>query len=291
MRAVALELAYAGPFDWDAMLAFLAARAIPGVELVRDSRYLRSFALGRSRGLVEVRAAPRRRRLLVEVRAAPAAPVKAIGARVRHLFDLDADTAAIDRHLAKDPLLADRVRARPGVRVPGAWDPFELAVRAVLGQQITVAAATLFSGRLARERGSPLPVGTRAEGAVPHLLFPAPAALTGYDFTRIGLTRARSETLRGLAQAVAADQRVLRPRQSLAQAIAELGKLRGIGAWTAHYIAMRAMHEPDAFPATDLGLLRALGDADGRPSPQTLERIAASWRPWRAYAALRLWLQ
>ena len=288
---VLLQLPYAGPYDWDAMLAFLAARAIPGVEAVVGTRYLRSFALGKSRGVLDVQPSGRGGKLRASVRGTGEVPEPLVAARLRHLFDLDADAHAIDAHLGRDPLFAERVRLRPGVRVPGAWDPFELAVRAVLGQQVTVAAATLFSGRLAQACGVSLSPAAGTHPATPRLLFPEPARLADFDFARIGLTRARGETLRGLARTVDRDAFWLSPRQSLAAALADLVALRGIGPWTAHYIAMRAMREPDAFPASDLALRRALGNKQTRPSAAKLEAIARPWRPWRAYAAVRLWLQ
>jgi AraC family transcriptional regulator of adaptative response / DNA-3-methyladenine glycosylase II len=229
----------------------------------------------------------------------------AVVSRVRRVFDLDADIAAIDTHLSRDPVFAARVRARPGIRVPGAWDGFELAVRGVLGQQITVRAATTFAGRLAATFGESLDEespGSASElrracrGAVvdasdPHLIFPTPAALAEADISRIALTRARAAALRSLGAAMTRDPRLLQGDETLDETIRRLCTLPGIGPWTAQYIAMRALREPDAFPATDLGLLRAMQSAQGRPSPAALTQAAEAWRPWRAYAAVRLWIQ
>jgi AraC family transcriptional regulator of adaptative response / DNA-3-methyladenine glycosylase II len=220
--------------------------------------------------------------------------VKALGtivARLRRVFDLDADIAAIDEHLARDPALRARVLARPGLRVPGAWDPFELAVRAVLGQQVSVRAATTFSGRIVAALGRPLAHegDVDARGPRPSVLFPTPKTMAAADVGSIGLTKARAATLRALAAAVARDDRLLRSHETLDDTIQALCALPGIGPWTAQYIAMRALREPDAFPASDLGLLRAMETKAGRPTPAALTERAERWRPWRAYAALRLW--
>jgi AraC family transcriptional regulator of adaptative response / DNA-3-methyladenine glycosylase II len=320
-RGLTLRLGFSPPYDFAAMLEFLAARAIPGVEqVVPGVSYRRTFALGKARGHVEVRAAKGHNHLIAAIASSDVSALSAIVARLRQLFDLDADVAAIDAHLARDPSLRARVLARPGLRVPGAWDSFELAVRAVLGQQISVRAATTFAGRLAGAYGLPLTAAesvptpdarglpltaaesvptpdarglplTAAEGDAPRLLFPTPEALAGADFTQIGLTRARSATLNALAAAVARDPHALRATDQLSDTIEHLCKLPGIGPWTAHYIAMRGLREPDAFPAADLGILRALATASGRPTPKRAAEAAEAWRPWRAYATLRLWTQ
>jgi AraC family transcriptional regulator of adaptative response / DNA-3-methyladenine glycosylase II len=287
---VTLALPYTPPYDWDGMIAFLRPRAIPGVEAVEGDRYRRTFAVGAASGVLEVRPVPGKNHLSATIRTSDVAALGAIVSRLRRLFDLDADMAAIDAHLASDAALAERVRLRPGVRVPGAWDGFELAVRAVLGQQITVAAATTFAGRLAAALGRPLEL-CRDGSDEPALVFPSAEAVASADLTKIGLTRARAETLRGLARAMAGDPHLLRPFETLEATVAKLEALPGIGPWTAHYIAMRALREPDAFPASDLGLLRAMATPEGRPTPAQLLARAEAWRPWRAYAAIRLWLQ
>jgi AraC family transcriptional regulator of adaptative response / DNA-3-methyladenine glycosylase II len=174
--------------------------------------------------------------------------------------------------------------------VPGAWDGFELAVRAVLGQQVTVVGARTLAGRLTETVGQPLTSAAGGDEALTHL-FPTAEAVAAIDPIGIGLTRTRAATLRGIAQAMADDPRLLRAYETLEETVAKLEALPGVGAWTAHYIAMRALREPDAFPASDLGLLRALETPEGRPSPKALLERAEAWRPWRAYAAMRLWLQ
>jgi AraC family transcriptional regulator of adaptative response / DNA-3-methyladenine glycosylase II len=286
---IALKLPFAAPYDWAAMISFLGARAIPGVEAVDDEGYRRTFALDGATGTLEVRPVAGESVLLAVIHTSDVKPLGVIVARLRRLFDLDADIAAIDEHLARDQELARRVTATPGLRVPGAWDPFELAVRAVLGQQVSVRAATTFSGRLVAALGKPLGAGRARGGAA--VLFPTPAAMAMADLGGLGLTGARAATLKSLAAAVAADPRLLRSHDTLEETVAKLCELPGIGPWTAQYIAMRALREPDAFPAADLGLLRALETSAGRPTASALSKRAEAWRPWRAYAALRLWSQ
>lgn len=287
---VVLKLPFSPPYDWRAMLEFLAGRAIPGVERVHAGCYLRTFALNGARGTVEVRALLGEHSLTATIRTDDVRALSPVVARLRRLFDLDADIAAIDEHLRRDPKLARLVRARPGLRVPGAWDSFELAVRAVLGQQISVKAATTLAGRLASRAGEPLGASVTSDGA-PHVLFPTPAAVAQTDLTGIGLTSARCASLNALARTVAADNHVLDGYETLEATKNKLAMLPGIGPWTAQYIAMRALREPDAFPASDLGLLRAMTNGTRRPTPAALTKRAEAWRPWRAYAALRLWMQ
>jgi AraC family transcriptional regulator of adaptative response / DNA-3-methyladenine glycosylase II len=289
---VVLKLPFSAPYDWRGIHEFLAARAIPGVESGEGGRYQRTFADAGATGVVEVREAPRERHLLATIRTSDVKALGPIVARLRRVFDLDTDIAAVDAHLARDRALARSVRERPGIRVPGAWDPFELAVRAVLGQQVSVRAATTFAGRLVAAHGRALPdasASATGDERVPAMLFPTPATLATADLTGIGLTKARAATLNALAAAVAERPSLLSSSETLEHTIEELCALPGIGPWTAQYIAMRALREPDAFPASDLGLLRAMETKAGRPTPAVLAERAEAWRPWRAYAALRLW--
>lgn len=284
-----LKLSYRPPYDWPTMLSFFASRAIPGVERVDGESYQRSFVLGSARGYFQVRALPDQHALSVTIVTSDVRALGAIVTRVRRVFDVDADSNAIDAHLGKDKTLKRYVRKRPGLRVPGAWDAFELAVRAVLGQQVSVAAATTFAARLVKRWGEPLDVSDVSDS--PRLLFPTPAMIATADLTQIGLTRARSRTLNALGAAVASDEHLLEASTTLDETVTKLVALPGIGPWTAQYIAMRALREPDAFPASDLGLLRAMAVNDTRPTPKALLTAAEPWRPWRAYATLRLWLQ
>jgi AraC family transcriptional regulator, regulatory protein of adaptative response / DNA-3-methyladenine glycosylase II len=273
-------------------VTFLAQRAIPGVESVESGCYRRTITLDDARGIVEVRPVEGEHYLLAAIHTSNLAALAGIVARLRQLFDLDADIRAIESHLARDPRLASCVKTHPGARVPGAWDDFELATRAILGQQISVAHATQLAGRLAAAYGEPIASERDLEPAPGlRLLFPRPEALAGAGLTGLGLPRSRATALSSLAAAMVNDPHLLRSFDHLDVAVEKLSRLPGIGGWTAQYIAMRALHEPDAFPATDLGLLRAMATRDGRPTPARLMRTAEAWRPWRAYAAVHLWLE
>ena len=240
--------------------------------------------------MIEVRPHGTRDALVATIRFPVITRLPAIVARIRRIFDLGADPALIREHLSTDPHLAALVAARPGLRVPGAWDGFELAVRAILGQQITVAAATRLAGKLVARYGTLLPSDRRSAATGLAFLFPPPERLTADDLgLTLGMPRARAATLATMAAATLADPALFEPGQSLAEGVARLTALPGIGDWTAHYIAMRALREPDAFPAADIGLMRALATATGRPNPAQLLARAEAWRPWRAYAALHLW--
>ena len=284
--AITLRLPFRQPYHWPAMLGFLGPRAIPGVELVEPGRYRRTISVGDAVGTVEVTPVPGAAYLRATIRIPAVTALGRVVGRLRRLFDLDADPAAIEGHLASDPLLAQAIAARPGLRVPGAWDNFELAIRAMLGQQVSVAAATTLAGRLAAAYGERIP------GAPAGLdrLFPTPEALAAADLAAIGMPGARARAIAALAAAMATDRELLRPFETLDATVEKLSRLPGIGPWTAQYIALRALREPDAFPASDLGLLRAAATEAGRPSPASLLARAEVWRPWRAYAALHLWM-
>ena len=286
--AASIRLPYRAPYDWDAMLAFLTARAIPGVEVVRDGRYARTLSVGGARGVVMVEPGEGAY-LKVTLRFPKVEAWPAVIARIRRVFDLAADPAVIEAHLSEDPDLAPLVAARPGLRAPGAWDGFELAVRAVLGQQITVHAARMLAGKITALHGAPLKDEAANALGLTHF-FPEPARLALVDVETLAMPRARGRALTGLAAAAAADPELFGTRRSLDEAVAALRALPGIGEWTAQYIAMRALREPDAFPSADIGLMRALEGPDGaRPTAAELLARAERWRPWRAYAASHLW--
>ena len=286
--AVAVKLGYRLPYDWDAILAFLRARAIPGIEVVSGNQYARTIAMGGEHGALAVEPVAGNC-LRATVRFPNLRCLPAIIARVRRVFDLAADPALIGAHLSEDPMLAPLVAARPGLRVPGAWDGFELAVRAILGQQVTVAAAARLAGELVSLHGGQAAGSAARERGLTHV-FPTPQQLAGADLAALGMPRARRTALSSLAAAVVADPLIFGSRRGLEEAIAQLRSLPGIGEWTAQYIAMRELREPDAFPAGDVGLMRAMGDrSGGRPSPAELLARAERWRPWRAYGALHLW--
>jgi AraC family transcriptional regulator of adaptative response / DNA-3-methyladenine glycosylase II len=285
---ITVRLPYRAPYDWDAIIGFLAARAIPGVEAVEPRRYARTLAVEGARGVVIVTPGEGDH-LVAEIRFPKVQALPAVIARVRRVFDLSADPALIGAHLSQDPQLAPLVAARPGLRAPGAWDGFELAVRAILGQQITVSAARGLAAKLVEAYGEPaLEPAAAALGLA--RVFPSPERLIGQDIAALGMPKARGAALEALARTVAADRSIFTPRADLESAIAALSDLPGVGEWTAQYIALRELREPDAFPHADIGLLRALTDAEGqRPTPQALLAMSQAWRPWRAYAAQHLW--
>jgi len=280
-ESVALRIPYRPPLDWRGLLAFLAARATPGVEQVADGVYRRTVQVGETVGWIEVSPAPGAAALQVRLSPCDGAALLPVLERVRRVFDLGADPLQIAAQLRGDERLRPLLRARPGLRVPGAWEPFEIAVRGVVGQQVTVAGATTLLGRLVARCGNRVDV---ADGLT-HL-FPTPAALAAADLAGIGMPAARVAALQGLAAAVASGALQLDAARGLDDAVARFRALRGIGEWTAQYIAMRGLGEPDAFPFGDLVLCQALGVRAAE-----LARAAEAWRPWRAYAALHLWAE
>jgi AraC family transcriptional regulator of adaptative response / DNA-3-methyladenine glycosylase II len=289
---IELRLPYQPPYDWPAMVAFLARRALPGVEVVTPERYARTVAVDGVTGtvIVEPSSGNGRNALRAIVRFPKLSALPAIIARLRRVFDLAADPRAIAAHLEKDPALAPLVAERPGLRVPGAWDGFELAIRAVLGQQITVVAAARLAGKLVASYGERVTgVAPDLEAALTHV-FPRPEALAKADLAALGMPRARAAALSAVAAAAVADPHLFDATRELDDAVQRLRAIRGVGEWTAQYIALRQLREPDAFPAGDLGLLRAMAQRDGQDrSPGELLDRSAQWRPWRAYAAQHLW--
>ena len=293
-----LKLPYRAPYHWKAMLAFLALRATPGVESVHEGRYARTHVTSQGSPIwIELGPAPDgSAHAELVVRGQGSGDLLDVADRARRLLDLVADPGAIDASLAADPALAELVEARPGLRVPGAWDGFELAVRAVLGQQVTLRGATTLTGRLVERFGHAIP-HRESDDDAPTLthLFPGPEALADADLAAIGLPAARADTLRGLARAAASGELALRCEDGhdLEASVEALCALPGIGPWTAHYVAMRALREPDAFPSGDLVLRKSLTQrcTPGQPpmSARALEERSAAWSPWRAYAALHLW--
>ncbi len=282
---IVLRLRYRPPVGAEALLAFLGARAIPGVEAVTDGTYRRTLIMPRTRGVVTLEPLPKANMVALRLGFEDLTELPLIVQRSRQLFDLDADPAAIGDVLGSDPVLRPLVAAQPGLRVPGTMDGFELAVRAVLGQQISVPGARTLAARLTVRLGEPLPAPV---GVLTHY-FPSAAAVADGDLLGLGLTEARIASLRALGRAVAMGEIVLDHGADRTQTIGRLMALPGVGPWTASYIALRALGDPDAFPATDLGLRHAV-ERLGRPTdPRSMAGIAEAWRPWRGYAALHLW--
>ncbi len=274
------RLHFRPPYHWQGMLAFLAARATPGVEVVEAGRYRRTISLNGRDGYFEVAFDEGRHALVVQIEFGDPHPLFFIIERIRKMFDLGADWAAVVQSLRSDPALVASVEADPGLRVPGCWNGFELATRAIIGQQITVKGATALAGRIAKTFGKPC----SAANGLTHL-FPPPQVLADAKLANIGCTGARAETVRALARGVC-DGRISFDGVVDSDAfLTRLCEIPGIGKWTAQYVAMRALGEPDAFPSSDLGLLHAMA----LESPRELEHRAEGWRPWRAYAAMYLW--
>ena len=286
---VTLRIRYRPPYDWESMLAYLRMRAIPGLEVVEDGSYQRTVEIDGLVGSVRVVHLPRRQSLAVTIRFPDVRTLPAIVTRVRRLFDLGADIGTIEAHLSRDPALAPLVARRPGLRAPGGWDGFELAVRAILGQQVSVAAARRLAGQLVARHGRALPEERVIHPGLSHT-FPSARRLAAAESIELAMPGARRASLGALAEAAVADPHLFHPFGSIDEAIARLRSIRGVGEWTAQYIALRALRETDAFPASDVGLLRGAALLDGvRPSPRGLLDRAESWRPWRAYAAQHLW--
>jgi AraC family transcriptional regulator of adaptative response / DNA-3-methyladenine glycosylase II len=285
--ALRVVLDVRSPFDVPSAFAFLRARAVPGGDVFSGDTYLRGMSMNGAAGTIAIRPAKGRDAVVVEVSSSLAPALMTIAARTRRLFDSDADPTRIGEHLSRDGVLAKRVAARPALRVMGAFDPFEWAVRAVLGQQISVRGALTIAGRLLAKLGIPLKGGDGVQ--TPAFAWPDAARLAAArteTLTSIGLTRARAGTVLGLARAVADGTLVLDRGAEPTTTRAALLALPGIGPWTAQYIEMRALGWPDAFPAGDLGLRKALGGV----STAECEARSERWRPWRAYAAAHLWM-
>jgi AraC family transcriptional regulator of adaptative response / DNA-3-methyladenine glycosylase II len=274
------HLRFRPPYQWKSMLTFLAARATPGVEAVGLGSYRRSISFNGCHGYFEVRLDEGDDALAVHLQIADLRSLYRIIERIRSMFDLNADWAAIAQALGTDPALGTLISGEPGMRVPGCWNGFELAVRAILGQQISVKGATTLAGRIAKSFGQPF----SGPAGLTHI-FPTPEILADAELSSVGLTKKRAETIRALARAVSSGGIRFEGIRDSNACLMQLVEIPGIGNWTAQYIAMRALGEPDALPTGDFALLRASGLRTSRD----LEKRAEAWRPWRSYATIYLW--
>ena len=285
--ALVLRLGYRPPYDFEALLTFLRGRALPGVELVDEHSYARVFGPADAPGWLHLSAWPDGEHALrLQLHCPHSAQLLGVVTKLRRMFDLDANPQAIADTFQRDPVLGPLIARCPGLRLPGGWDGFEIAVRAILGQQISVAAARTLATRIVHRWGEALPTSP-----MPGLerLFPTPAVLAQADLREIGLTTARAATVRGMAHALLDGRVDFRAEQTLDEFVTRWCALPGIGEWTAHYMAMRALSDPDAFPAADL-ILRREATNDVVPlSTKALTIRANAWRPWRAYAVMHLW--
>jgi AraC family transcriptional regulator of adaptative response / DNA-3-methyladenine glycosylase II len=283
VESVILRLAYRPPYDWRHVHNFLAARAIPGMEVVDGQTYARTLPVPNGQAIIQVRCMDGEDAIELLVGGANPADLLHLSTVARRVFDLAADPEMVATAFRDDSLLGELVRRRPGLRIPGVWSPFECAVRAVVGQQVSVPAARTFLTRLVEQLGTaistPMPGLTR--------LFPSPESMLEADLGGVGLTRSRAATLRQLA--IAAVEKRLDFNQSTDDVIRNLSDINGIGRWTADYIALRGLGEPDAFPSGDIVLRRACSQGNKVMTPSALEQRAEAWRPWRGYAAIYLW--
>jgi AraC family transcriptional regulator, regulatory protein of adaptative response / DNA-3-methyladenine glycosylase II len=271
------------PFDGEWLTAFLRARVVPGVEELIPGGYRRSLGLPHAPGVVDL--IPRAQHVEATFHLGDERDLDAAVSGCRRLLDLDRDPAPIATHLGADPVIGALATATPGRRVPGHPDGCELAVRAVLGQQVSVVAGTKLVTRIVDELGTPLP---HPVGAVTHL-FPGAAAIAGLDPAGLPMSRSRGRTLVGIAAELAAGRLVLHDAVDPAETVTALLALPGIGPWTAGYIAMRALRDPDAFIPGDAGVRHGLQRLGCDPSPRAVERVSEPWRPYRAYAVQQLW--
>jgi len=280
---VVLRFAFRPPYDWPQLRDYLARRAAPGVEIVVDNSYLRTVRIGNSLAVLRVRPINGEDALELHVTGATPATLLQISANARRAFDIASDPALIASAFRSDALLATLVQRRPGLRIPGAWDPFECAVRAILGQQISVPGARTLAGRLVARAGRAVATGT---AGLTHV-FPTPQEIVRADLRRLGITQSRIEAIRALSRAVAEGAIDF---HATAEAVCEqLTNVAGIGDWTAQYVALRGLGEPDAFPASDLVLRNVASGSDALLSTKKMQAVAERWRPWRGYAAMHLW--
>lgn len=282
-----LKLDYSPPYDWQHIINYLTPRATPGVEQVTTDSYSRSFQLNGQMGSFTVSpTSTQENTLSVTIRTENIISIPLILSRIRHIFDLDTNIAVVNRHLLTQPILTKAITKSPGIRIIGAWDPFELTIRAILGQQVTVAAATTLTGRLAQRHG------LSCESSHTNLttIFPTPEILAEADLSGLGITGSRIKAIGHLASTLKNDPLFFQHPTNLPDFITHMRTLPGIGPWTANYVAMRAMGESDAFPSADLVLQKKLQKkGEQRPTAKYLEKISEDWRPWRAYAAMHLW--
>lgn len=282
---VEVNLSYRPPFDWPLMLSFFEHRQIKGMELVTDNVYQRSVLIDECVGSLSVHHHKTKSALVLRVSLSDFSYLNNVIIRVRKMFDLDADLKLIHQQLVTHPVLKMTIEKYPGLRLPGCWDIFEFSIRAILGQQVSVKAATTLAKRITETYGSlhnQLPEATR-------LTFPKVESLFNADFNRIGLTQTRIATLKRWVHFYRDNNNVLKDYQSLSELEKTLCHIKGIGPWTVNYIAMRGLSDPDAFPSADLGIIKALTINHKKPTNKDILKLAENWRPWRAYAAIYLW--
>lgn len=283
---ISTRLDWRPPFDWQAMLGYLKLRAIPGVEHVTASTYSRTIVVNGESGEISVQFSENSHSLLLTIHSAQTRALYQIVERIRVMFDLKALSTDIETWLSRDPHLRTVIAQNPGIRVPVAWDGFEVAVRAIVGQQVSVKGATTLVARLAKACGDNYSACGNPEL---NLVFPSPEAVAQSSLSGLGITTRRIDAIRELALALTAGELRFDGNMDTATFVERITRIPGIGPWTAQYVALRALNDPDAFPHADLILLRA-ATADGTTlTPKELLNRAEQWRPWRAYAVMLLW--
>ncbi|WP_417317516.1 DNA-3-methyladenine glycosylase 2 family protein [Emcibacter sp.] len=280
-----LILKYTPPYNWSWVRNYFKGRALKNIERISDNGYERSFEFNGRGGYFIIEHLPDQSAFKTKIVYPDITALGTIVSRIRQMLDLDCNIQSINDCLGKDERLSGPVNNTPGIRIPGCWDPFELAIRAILGQQVSVEGGTTLTSRLARKLGRPLAGGP---AGLP-LLFPRAEDIAGADLSDIGIPGSRQEALRNFAAMIVENPDFLHRPSPLDDLIQGLCALKGIGPWTANYIAMRGLREPDAFPVTDLGLIKALGLQQNSKAHPEMLRIAENWRPFRAYATMYLW--
>jgi AraC family transcriptional regulator of adaptative response / DNA-3-methyladenine glycosylase II len=284
---VTLHVAYQSPYNWNCFLDYLSARTVEGVDEVKAGHYRRTFSHEGEDGLIDVSDDPKSHALRVTLQMARVRPLAPILFRIRRMFDLHADVRSIESHLSRDPEFAQLIERRPSLRVPGGWDGFELAVRGILSQQISVEAARQLAGKLVAVCGRS---SVDLSGGALSRIFPTPQEVRSADLSGIGIPESRQKALKVLAELLEREPRFFDACSSSDEIISRLRQLPGIGEWTIQFLALRAFREADAFPATDVAILRgATALAGTRMAQHELVARAEEWRPWRAYAAQHLW--
>ena len=287
--SVTVLLPYQGDFDWLLMLSFFRDRQISNIEQVGDDFYFKSIAIDDCQGWIHIHHHIKKRALNLTVQLSDYKYLSQVILRVRRMFDLDADMKIIHQQLQQHPLLKKVIEQYPGLRLPGCWDIFEFSIRAILGQQISVKAATTLAGRIAEKYGDDIKPLSLPNMSKVQKYFPNSEKLQDVDFEDIGLTRSRINTLQTWLAFYQENPDIFQCGLSIEQLAEILLPLKGIGPWTLNYIAMRGLSDPDAFPSADLGIIKALTEQGVKPNNKTILQIAEQWRPWRAYAVIYLW--
>ena len=283
--SIKISLSYRPPLDWPLMLSFFQTRQISGLEKVTDTSYQRSVHIDNCTGWLKVTHDENKSALNLEVYLSDYRHLNQVILRVRRMFDLDADMAIIHENLSKHPILAKAINNNPGLRLPGSWDTFEFSIRAILGQQVSVKAATTLARRIVEKYGA-------QDTSLPEEMsysFPSPEKLHQQSFEGLGLTGSRISTLQNWVDFWVNHPDYFNTNRTLIELQNDLCQIKGIGPWTVNYLAMRGLSDPDAFPAEDLGVIKALSNEEKRLTPKVIEAMSLPWQPWRAYATMHLW--